>query len=209
MKLVLALGNPGARYAETRHNIGWIVTDGVAGRLGISFHAGRGEYFEAEGKWRGEETILVKPTTYMNNSGIAAQQLIDRYNVTPAEMLVIADEIQFPVGRMQIRPSGSDGGHNGLRSVIYHLDSHDFPRVRCGVGRDFPPGGMADYVLSPFAAEEKGTVDEMIDQAVKTVLTWIAEGTAVAMSRHNIRASSPAESGGASGDTDAGTDRTT
>lgn len=185
MKVVLALGNPGARYAETRHNIGWIVADAVASQLHAEFRPGKGDYYEAHVEWGGQRAVLVKPTTYMNNSGIAARQVLERYGVAAAGMLAVVDEIQFPAGRVQIKPSGSSGGHNGMESLIYHLDSIEFPRLRCGVGRDFGPGEMAEYVLSPFPKEEEKIVAEMIAEARRTVLAWIAGDTPGAMSRGN------------------------
>jgi PTH1 family peptidyl-tRNA hydrolase len=196
MLAVIALGNPGARYAATRHNIGWMVADAVAEKLGTTFRAAKGEYYEAPARIEEQELVLVKPTTYMNNSGIAATQVAERYGVSPAEMLVLVDEIQFPVGRIQLKPSGSSGGHNGVESLIYHLGTLDFPRLRCGVGKDFGPGEMVDYVLAPFPAPEKEIVDEMIEQAREAVLVWVAEGTARAMNRINTKpAAKPSEDG--------------
>ncbi len=188
MKVVLALGNPGARYAETRHNIGWIVADTVAARLNTQFRPAKGDYYEARGEWQGQTVVLVKPTTFMNNSGIAARQVLERYGVPLSDMLVVVDEIQFPVGRAQIRPSGSSGGHNGMESLIYHLDSVQFPRLRCGVGRDFGPGGMADYVLSRFPAQEETVVAAMLADACDITLVWIADGIARAMDRSRAAA---------------------
>ncbi len=188
MKVILALGNPGARYATTRHNIGWMVADAIARRLRIEFRPGKGEYYEAKGNWRGAEIVLVKPTTYMNNSGIAAKELVERYRVSPEDILVIADEIQFPVGRVQLKPSGSSGGHNGLESIIYHLETPGFPRLRCGVGKDFRPGEMADYVLAPFPEGELSVVEGMMAAGADTALLWAAEGTARAMTLANTKA---------------------
>jgi PTH1 family peptidyl-tRNA hydrolase len=185
MKVVLGLGNPGARYAATRHNIGWIVLDAVAEKLRTGFVPAKGDFHEAHTRFRGRDLLLVKPTTYMNNSGIAAMQLVERYGVGPSDMLVIVDEIQFPVGRIQLKGSGSSGGHNGLESLIYHLGSHDFPRLRCGVGSDFQAGEMADYVLSPFPAGQEEIVCRMTVNACEAVLAWTADGTAQAMNRIN------------------------
>lgn len=187
MKIILALGNPGARYETTRHNIGWMVADEVARRIGIGFGPGRGEYYEGRGVWRGVDVLLAKPTTWMNNSGVAAAQLLERTGCTPSEMLVLVDEVQFPVGKIQVKPSGSDGGHNGLRSLIHHLDTDEFPRLRCGIDRNFLPGEMADYVLSPFTAGEQPMVAAMITAAGEGALAWIEFGTAEAMNIVNRR----------------------
>lgn len=187
MKVILALGNPGTRYAATRHNIGWIVADAIAQHLGIGFDAGRGEFYEARGETRGTQFVLAKPTTYMNNSGIAAVQILKRYGVSPADMLVLVDELQFPTGRIQLKPSGSSGGHNGTESLIYHLDTNQFPRLRCGVGDNFAQGEMVDYVLAPFGTEESDLVREMVVAARDAALLWITEGTARAMNIVNAR----------------------
>lgn len=186
-RLLLGLGNPGSRYAATRHNIGWMALDAVAKRIAVELKPGRGDFWEGIGMWRGQQCLLAKPTTYMNNSGTAAVQLLKHYNLTPADMLVIVDEFQFPVGKIQIKPSGSSGGHNGLESLICHLGTHNFPRLRCGIGRDFAPGEMADYVLSPFTAEQQEAVQQMIFQTRDAILDWVAEGTERAMILHNNR----------------------
>ena len=187
--ILLGLGNPGSRYAATRHNIGWMALDAVAKQLGMNFQPGRGEYWEGIGVWRGQRCLLAKPTTYMNNSGVAAAQLLERYALTPTDVLVVVDEFQFPVGKIQIKSSGSSGGHNGLESLIYHLGTRDFPRLRCGIGRDFEPGGMAEYVLSPFLPEQQEAVDQMILHTRDAMLGWVAEGTERAMVLHNNRRS--------------------
>lgn len=187
MKVVIGLGNPGAQYQATRHNIGWRVLDVVAEKLRAEFRPGKGDYYEARGRWRGHDLLLVKPTTYMNNSGIAARQIAERYGIPPEEMLAITDELQFPVGRVQLKASGSSGGQNGIESLIYHLRTSEFPRLRCGIGNEFQRGMMADYVLSPFPEEEREIVAGMIDEAHEVVLSWIADGTAQTMSRFNNR----------------------
>ena len=187
MKIILGLGNPGARYEKTRHNIGWIVLDAVAERLRTEFRPGRGDYYEAQGSWRGRKVVLLKPTTYMNNSGLAARQAMRQYGVGAEDLLVLVDEIQFPVGRIKLHSAGSSGGHNGVESIIYHLEKDTFPRLRCGVGNNFGPGEMVDYVLSDFAEEEKGGLAEMIEEGKDAALLWVTEGTARSMNRINAR----------------------
>lgn len=187
MKIVIGLGNPGSRYERTRHNIGFRVVDRVAERLRAEFVAGRGDYYDAQVRWRGTSALLVKPTTFMNNSGVAAAQLVKRYRVPAGDILAVVDELQFPAGRIQIKPSGSSGGQNGIESLVYHLGTDQIPRLRCGIGSDFERGAMADYVLSPFPAEEETLVEEMITNAADAVLVWIAEGTARAMNRCNTK----------------------
>lgn len=192
MKVILGLGNPGDQYATTRHNVGWIVLDAIAQQLRASFVPGRGDYYEAVGRWRGTQLHLVKPTTYMNNSGTAARAVLGKYGVAPADMLAVVDELQFPTGRVQLKPSGSSGGHNGLESLIYQLRTDAFPRLRCGIGNKFERGRMVDYVLSPFAAEEKEELARMIESGRDLALAWAAMGTARAMSLFN-RAQSTAD----------------
>lgn len=187
MKVVLALGNPGARYATTRHNVGWMIADAVARKLGCEFAAGRGDYYQAQARVGNEDLLIVKPTTYMNNSGVAAVQIVERHGVPVESILAIVDELQFATGRIQLRPSGSSGGHNGTESMIYHLDSADFPRLRCGIGNQFPAGQMAEYVLSPFPAEEHELVTRMIEEGCDAVVTWTREGTSRAMNIVNTR----------------------
>lgn len=193
MNVILGLGNPGARYEATRHNIGWMVLDAVAERLGAQFVPAKGDYYEASARWRSRPVVLIKPTTYMNNSGIAARQVLRSHGATPQQMLVIVDELQFPVGEFKLKPSGSHGGHNGLESLIERLQSDQFPRLRCGIGSDFERGGMADYVLSAFASEERALLERMILEARDAALSWIVDGTQQTMNRYNRRRSNDAE----------------
>jgi PTH1 family peptidyl-tRNA hydrolase len=176
MRVVIALGNPGSKYERTRHNVGWLVADRVAERVRGIFKPGKGEYYEAQIRWRGHDALLVKPTTYMNESGIAAVQIRTRYKIDPSEMLAVVDELQFPLGRIALRPGGSDGGHNGLGSMIYSLGTDAFPRLRCGIGNDFERGRMVDYVLSNFSTEESESLEKMIASAADAVLAWVADG---------------------------------
>ena len=187
MKIIVGLGNPGPRYAETRHNIGWLVLDAIAERLRTEFQPGRGDYFEAPASWRGKKVVLVKPTTWMNNSGLAVKQVARVYGVSPEDILVVVDEIQFPVGQFKLKSSGSSGGHNGVESILYHLEEERFPRLRCGVGNDFGPGELVEYVLSGFTSEEQEALARMIEEAKDGALLWIAQGTARAMNLLNSR----------------------
>ncbi|MGE3800441.1 MAG: aminoacyl-tRNA hydrolase [Candidatus Kapaibacterium sp.] len=187
MKIVLGLGNPGSRYARTRHNVGWMALDIIAERLRTEFQPGVGDYYAAEGSWRGRKVVLIKPTTWMNNSGLAARQVVRHYSGSPEELLVLVDEVQFPVGKIKLTPSGSSGGHNGLESLLYELGTENFPRLRLGVGNDFGPGEMVDYVLSTFKESEGEELGGMLNRAKDATLLWIAEGTAKAMNQVNAR----------------------
>ena len=187
MKIVLGLGNPGTRYARTRHNVGWLVLDAVAERLRTEFVPGTGDYYIAEGSWRGRKLALIKPTTWMNNSGLAAKQVLRHFGEKPEEMLTVVDEVQFPVGKIKMTSRGSSGGHNGIESLLYHLGVENFPRLRVGVGNDFGQGEMVEYVLSEFRQEEGEELAEMIENAKDAILLWVTEGTSKAMNQVNAR----------------------
>ncbi len=145
IKAVIGLGNPGQRYEGTRHNLGFEVVGRLAGEAGFS--AGKGNYFLGRKIIDSLEIVLLKPTTYMNRSGLAVLELVESFGLTPPEMLVVADDFNLPLGRIRLRKGGTDGGHRGLASIIYHLGSDDFPRIRMGIGP--APEGMAaeEFVL--------------------------------------------------------------
>jgi PTH1 family peptidyl-tRNA hydrolase len=187
MKIILGLGNPGSRYEFTRHNVGWLALDKVAERTRAEFAPAKGDYYAAEFRWKGRKAVLIKPTTWMNNSGDAARQALRHYNSTPAEMLVVVDEFQFPVGKIKISPSGSAGGHNGLLSVCERLGTESWPRLRIGIGSDFDRGEMVDYVLSGFSNEERQELDDVLLAARDAILDWIALGTSKSMNVVNRR----------------------
>ncbi len=185
--LVLGLGNPEPRYFWTRHNIGFRVADHLAGRLGLEFQ-------EERHAWVTPWTVvpdstthlcLAKPTTYMNRSGLAAGYLLRLYDLQPGQLLVVCDDVHLPFGRLRLRPKGSDGGHNGLASVIDWLGTQAFPRLRIGIGADFGPGELIDYVLSDFTDEEEKLLPGIIQRAGDAVLTVAREGLEKAMSVFN------------------------
>jgi peptidyl-tRNA hydrolase, PTH1 family len=185
--IVIGLGNPGTEHEGTRHNVGFDVVTELAQRFRKSLHPGRGEFVEARHKHNGSDFILAKPTTYMNNSGIAVVDLLDRYGGSQSELLVVTDDFALPLGMTRVRAKGSDGGHNGLYSVIYHLNSFEFARIRCGIGKDAmpPKTEMAEFVLSPFEQEEKPIVTEMIRKAADIVVEFAEIGAERTMARIN------------------------
>jgi peptidyl-tRNA hydrolase, PTH1 family len=188
--LIVGLGNPGRQYEHTRHNVGFMVMDALADRHRAAFKPGRGEYWRAQCSVRGADTLLVKPATFMNNSGIAVQAIIEEYDLRPHEILVVFDDFQIPLGRIRIRPSGSDGGHHGLESIIYHLQTDQVPRLRCGIaGSEMEHGrdGKIDFVLAPFTESELPDVRRLIGRAADAVEVFIAEGLAPAMNRFNTK----------------------
>lgn len=187
MKIVIGLGNPGSRYERTRHNVGWLLLDAVADRLRAEFVPGKGDYYSALSSWRGRKVTLIKPTTFMNLSGNAARQVLRHTGASIDDLLVVVDEIQFPTGRIKLNASGSDGGHNGLASLIEVLGTDRFARLRCGVGNDFLPGGMVDYVLSNFSIDESDELEKMIEMGRDAILLWIVDGTSRSMNRVNAR----------------------
>lgn len=184
--LVVGLGNPGAEYARHRHNLGFRVVDALARAHGLSFSRAKlARAYTAQGRIGGRSVLLVKPQTYVNRSGQAVGRLARWHKVPPAQILVVYDELDLPLGRLRLRPEGGSGGHNGMRSIIEVLGNQGFPRLRVGIDR--PPGKMdpADYVLHPFSREEDEIVALAIDQAVAAVEAWLAEGIMVAMDRFN------------------------
>jgi len=134
MHLIVGLGNPGYEYSFTRHNVGFLVVDRLATLLHREFHTGSGNYWLAECSLKNSDVTLLKPTTFMNNSGFAVKEYCETYSIPYQNILVVSDDFQLPLGTIRIRPSGSDGGHNGIASIIYQLETDQFPRLRCGIG---------------------------------------------------------------------------
>lgn len=187
--IVVGLGNPGTEYDGTRHNVGFEVVDELTRRLKTPLRSGRGEYLIASRRAEGKCIILAKPMTYMNNSGTAIKELLDGYGVPLDRLIVIVDDVALRLGTIRVRARGSDGGHNGLYSIIYQLNSHEFPRVRCGIRQGvMPPNNrMAEFVLSPFESVERKTVEGMIAKAADAVLEFTETGIARTMNRFNTR----------------------
>lgn len=154
MRAVLGIGNPGAKYVLTKHNAGFIIIDTLVEQLNLNYTPSKGDYYYAEGKLKDSEYIVIKPTTYVNNSGLAARDVLDNYDIAVEDFLVVVDDIALPIGNLRARISGGSGGHNGLESLIYHLESENFPRIRFGIGSRFEDGFQADYVLSKFSENE-------------------------------------------------------
>lgn len=182
--LVVGLGNPGPDYEHTRHNVGFRVADALAERLDVSYehtdHAlvGMGEH-------RNRKVGVAKPTTYMNRSGTAVASLLHRYDLPLDQLLVVVDDLHLPIGTLRLRPSGSSGGHNGLAHIAECLDSTDYPRLRVGIGNEFPDGQQVDYVLSPFTAQQQPLIREAIQDACDAVLTVVRDDLTTAMNQFN------------------------
>ncbi|HWP34320.1 MAG TPA: aminoacyl-tRNA hydrolase [Thermodesulfobacteriota bacterium] len=185
MKVVAGLGNPGPRYAPTRHNVGFRVVEALARAHGLRFGPHRFDALAARGRVAGEELLLVKPQTFMNESGRCLAPLLAFYRLGPADLLVVHDDLDLALGRIQIRQRGGDGGHNGLRSIIAALGDAGFLRLRVGIGRPPDRQDPADYVLSPFAPEELPVVEQAVGRSVEAIETLLREGVARAMTRFN------------------------
>ena len=184
--LVVGLGNPGEKYENTRHNVGFRTVDELAERLGIPVQRLKYRALTNTAALGGKKVLLMKPVTYMNLSGEAVRQAADFYRIPPERVLVISDDVSLPVGKLRIRTGGSAGGHNGLKSIIAQLGSDRFPRVKIGVGeKPHPDYDMADWVLSRFAGEDKKAVDAAILRAADAVECLLKEGPDRAMNRFN------------------------
>jgi len=182
MKAIVGLGNPGREYAGTRHNIGFDVLDEVARRWHVQLRPWKSVADVAVVGNRG--VVLVEPQTYMNLSGDAVSRIAAFHKLDPADVLVIVDEVQLPLGRLRVRRNGSAGGHNGLKSIIQHIGA-EFPRVRVGVGRGDPTWDLADHVLSKFGREEREAVADVVSRAADAVELFAGEGLEVVMNRFN------------------------
>lgn len=187
MKLIVGLGNPGSEYHMTPHNLGFMAVDRLADACGKELSRREAQALIAFTELAGERVVLAKPQTYMNLSGLAVARLLQNYELTPRDLLVLVDEIEIPLGTLRIRPHGSAGGHNGLKSIIGALEVDDFIRLRMGVGPDRQVEDYASYLLKPFRPAESKLVAEMVDLAGEAVRVIILEGVQKAMNRFNRR----------------------
>ena len=183
MKVVVGLGNPGARYQGTRHNVGFDVVDSLAsgpqvGRFQSRFQAQVAEVYEDGGK-----ILLVKPETFMNLSGRSVRQALDFFQVATTDLLVVCDDINLPLGKLRVRARGTHGGHNGLRDIQNHLGGVEYARLRIGV--DAPRDDAVDHVLGRFRPAEKAVIDDAVALAAQAVLFWARQGVAAAMNKYN------------------------
>ena len=182
--LIVGLGNAGNEYTHTRHNIGFDVVNAFVKKHSGKFSTGRLAYV-AEVKWKGKIFICICPTTYMNLSGNAVKYWMDKEKIAIENMLVITDDVSIPLNKMRLRPSGSDGGHNGLTSVEASLVSRDYPRLRFGIGNDYPKGLQADYVLGKWRKEEELLVKLKIEKAVGVIESFATRGLSLTMNDVN------------------------
>ncbi|HKS79927.1 MAG TPA: aminoacyl-tRNA hydrolase [Candidatus Acidoferrales bacterium] len=188
MKLIVGLGNPGAEYERTPHNMGFLAIDAIAERTGIRVTRPESKSYVGRGELAGQEVALAKPQTMMNLSGVAVGLLLERYELQPADLILLVDEVDLPWGMIRIRPNGSAGTHNGMKSVVRSLATQEFARVRMGVGPEKVWGDLADYVLCPMGRAERTIASEMAQEAAEAVETILKEGVEKAMTRFNRRA---------------------
>jgi peptidyl-tRNA hydrolase, PTH1 family len=186
MKLIVGLGNPGRRYRETRHNVGFAVADELARRAAVTFESAPAEGVMARLRSLGSDgTLLLKPLTMMNLSGFAVSEVARYFRIATGDILVVADDVNLELGRLRARPAGSAGGHNGFRSIIEQLGTTEFARLRVGVGRGDPRRDLADHVLGGFDADERPLVAEAIGRAADAGELFVAEGIERVMNRFN------------------------
>lgn len=185
MKLIVGLGNPGAKYRDTRHNVGFAVIDELARRRGIAFDGAPAEAIVARARDLGEGALLAKPLTFMNLSGEAIAELARYYRIEPGALLVIVDDVNLPLGRLRARARGSEGGHHGLRSIIERLGTREFARLRIGVGRGDPRRDLADHVLARFDEDERPAVAQAIERAADAAEQFVTDGIETVMNRYN------------------------
>lgn len=186
--LIVGLGNPGENYARTRHNVGFRVIDRLAAQLGVKVDRAKFRGLYGQGSYMGLKLILLKPQTFMNNSGLSVMDAARFYKLPAERVIVLFDDISLDVGRLRVRADGSAGGHNGIKSIIGALNSQSFPRVKVGVGaKPHPDYELADWVLSNFTKDEEKLLAPVLDDAASAALELIENGVQAAASKFNGR----------------------
>ncbi len=186
MIVVVGLGNPGRKYAKTKHNVGFMVVDALVRKYNFSEFRNKYDYFIAEGRVENHDIVMIKPATYMNLSGNVVKKVINKtiINSLPDSLIVIHDDMDLPIGKIKIKKNGSSGGHKGVQSIIDSLGTNNFIRVKIGIGKDLFQDG-SDYVLSPFTKEQQAVIKEKISQAADAIIVIINEGVNKAMTIYN------------------------
>ena len=187
MRIVLGIGNPGSKYSGTRHNIGFNIIDHLAAKWKLEFFPSKKDYYFTGGNINASRFILVKPSTYVNMSGIAAEQVIDEYEIKLEDLLIVCDDVNLELAKIRLRTSGGDGGHNGIESLIYNLESDQFPRLRFGIGSDFKNGLMSDFVLEKFSEDEIKLIEPQIKFTSEIIENFITGGTKQMLEYYSIQ----------------------
>ena len=185
MKIIAGLGNPGSEYAKTRHNVGFMFVDALAGKLGVTEWKDKFEAKIGETRIGSEKVLLVKPQTYMNESGRSLGPLMSFYKLEPEDLIVVHDDMDIPAGTIRIRKKGSAGGHNGIKSILAHIGDEHFSRVRIGIGRPLPGWTVVNHVLAPFPEEDAKQVAEAIEYLIPAVECIVKEDVDKAMNQYN------------------------
>lgn len=178
------MGNPGAEYEQTRHNVGFMVLDRLAARYGCQFRKGTGQFLVARHNLDAHPFLMIKPTTYMNLSGLAVRQVVDYYKIQDyRQLLIVLDDLNLPFGQLRLRKQGSDGGQKGLRSILQALGTEEVPRLRIGIGNGY--SDASQFVLSPFSSQEKKVLPLILETAADAVEVTLTQGIETAMNRYN------------------------
>lgn len=183
MKMIIGLGNPGDKYEKTRHNVGFMLVDMLAVDLKVAVSKSKYQALLGEAQLDGEKIILVKPQTYMNLSGEAVGQLVRWYKLAVEDILVVYDDMDLPFGKLRIRSSGGPGGHNGMKSIIAHLGTNKFNRMRIGIGQ--PGVGDVDHVLGRFSKQELAAIEQIINKTIQAIYTFVQQDLNAAMNKFN------------------------
>lgn len=185
MKMIAGLGNPGSEYARTKHNVGFMFLDALAEKLGADNWKTKYDALVAEARIGTEKVLLVKPLTYMNESGRAVGPLMSWYKLAPEDLIVVHDDMDIPAGTIRIRRKGSAGGHNGMKSILYHVGDENFPRLRIGIGRPLPGWTVVKHVLAPFSEEDVPKIREAIAYLLPALECVVTDSVDLAMNRYN------------------------
>ncbi len=186
MYVIAGLGNPGKKYEKTRHNIGFITIDQLAEKHNINVDKLKFKALVGEGRISDQKIVLIKPQTFMNLSGESIQEVMNFYKLPPENLIVIYDDIDIELGTLRIRKSGSAGTHNGMRSIVQHLNSQGFPRIRIGMGGP-QKGNLVDFVIGGFTKDEEKVLYDTVSTAIKAIECIVESGTDLAMNKYNIR----------------------
>ena len=176
MRILFGIGNPGIKYNETWHNVGFIILDRLAHQLNLKFKPSKHDYYFAEGTLENIDFVLIKPTTYVNNSGFAAADVISKYQTELSDFSVICGDLNIPKREIKLKQNGGDGGHNGLASIIYNINTNKFPRFRFGIGNNFDKGEMADYVLSKISLKDFELINKNLNLSIVLLTDFILGG---------------------------------